>query len=179
MALINPVQIESAESAVAEKLRAVQAKIGRVPNIVATLANSPVALGQYLASSEALGRGRLNQRQREIIALTVAQINQCEYCLSAHTMIAAGAGLNEHQIREARLGGSSDPFDNAIATVAKKLVIQKGFLTKEDLAEAGQRGVDHQLVIEIIANVVHSTLTNYTNHVAQTDIDFPPVSLTI
>lgn len=179
MALINPVQIESAESTVAEKLRAVQAKIGRVPNIVATLANSPVALGQYLASSEALGKGRLNQRQREIIALTVAQINQCEYCLSAHTMIAAGAGLSDYQIREARLGGSSDLFDNAIATVAKKLVIQKGFLTKEDLTEAGQRGVDHQLVIEIIANVVHSTLTNYTNHVAQTEIDFPPVSLTI
>ncbi len=179
MALINPVQLESAESAVAEKLKAVQAKIGRVPNVVATLANSPVALGQYLASSEALGKGRLNQRQREIIALQIAQINQCQYCLSAHTAIGAGAGLTEKDIRDARSGILSDSFENAIATIAAKLVHQKGFLTKEDLAEAGQSGIDHSLVIEIIANVVHNTLTNYTNHVAQTDIDFPTVSLTI
>jgi AhpD family alkylhydroperoxidase len=179
MPFIKPVTIETADSATAEKLNAVKMKVGRVPNVVATIAHSPVALNLYLASSEALGKGRLNQRQREIIALTIAQSNQCQYCLSAHTVIGKGAGLSDVDIKEARLGSLVDGFENGIANLAKKLVHQKGFLTKEDLDEAALAGIDHPLVIEIIANLVHNTLTNYTNHVAQTEIDFPKVEVAI
>ncbi len=179
MALINPVQLENAESAVAEKLKAVQAKIGRVPNVVATLANSPAALNLYLASSQALSAGRLTPRQREIIALTIGQLNQCHYCLSAHTMIGKGAGLSPEEIIDARKGRANDPVENAIATLASKLVIKRGFLTTEDIAQAKSAGIDDGLIVEIIANLVHNTLTNYTNHVAQTEIDFPIVPIEI
>ena len=179
MPRIQPLTIEQADAESAQKLSAMKAKIGMVPNVVGTLANSSAALNLYLASSHALSGGRLNVRQREIIALTIGQLNQCHYCVSAHTMIGKGAGLSPEEMIDARQGRASVPIDNAIAVVATKLVNKRGFLTGEDIAEAKANGLDDGLIIEIIANLVHNTLTNYTNHVAQTEIDFPEVALEI
>lgn len=179
MPQIHPLTIEQADAESAQKLSAMKAKIGMVPNVVGTLANSPTALNLYLASSHALSGGRLTARQREIIALTIGQLNQCHYCVSAHTMIGKGAGLSPEEMIDARLGKASNPVDNAIAIVASKLVAKRGFLTPEDISEAKASGLDDGLIIEIIANLVHNTLTNYTNHVAQTEIDFPVVPLEI
>ena len=179
MPQIHPLTIEQADPAVADKLSAMKAKIGMVPNVVGTLANSPAALNLYLASSHALSGGKLSARQREIVALTIGQLNQCHYCVSAHTMIGKGAGLSPEEILHARLGKGANPIDNAIAMVASKLITKSGFLTAEDIAEAKAAGLDDGLIIEIIANLVHNILTNYTNHVAQTEIDFPVVPLEI
>lgn len=179
MPQIQPLSIEQADPESAQKLSAMKAKIGMVPNVVGTLANSPAALNLYLASSHALSGGRLSPRQREIIALAIGQLNQCHYCVSAHTMIGKGAGLSPEEMIDARHGKASNPIDNAIAVVASKLVSKRGFLTPEDIAEAKASGVDDGLIIEIIANLVHNTLTNYTNHVAQTEIDFPKVELAL
>jgi len=179
MPQIHPLTIEQADAESAQKLSAMKAKIGMVPNVVGTLANSPAALNLYLASSHALSGGRLTARQREIIALAIGQLNQCHYCISAHTMIGKGAGLSPEEMIDARLGKASNPVDNAIAIVASKLAAKRGFLTPEDISEAKASGLDDGLIIEIIANLVHNTLTNYTNHVAQTDIDFPVVPLEI
>lgn len=179
MPQIHPVTIEQADVESAQKLSAMKAKIGMVPNVVGTLTNSPAALNLYLASSHALSGGKLSARQREIIALTIGQLNKCHYCVSAHTMIGKGVGLSAEEMIDARLGKASNPLDNAIATVASKLVTKRGFLTPEDIAEAKAGGLDDGLIIEIIANLVHNTLTNYTNHAAQTEIDFPVVPLEI
>ena len=179
MPQIQPLTIEQADAESAQKLSAMKVKIGIVPNVVGTLANSPAALNLYLASSHALSAGRLSARQREIIALTIGQLNQCHYCVSAHTMIGKGAGLSPEEMIDARKGKATNPIDNAIAVVAAKLVNKRGFLSAEDIAEAKASGLDDGLIIEIIANLVHNTLTNYTNHVAQTEIDFPVVPLEI
>ena len=179
MPQIQPLTIDQADPESAQKLSAMKAKIGMVPNVVGTLANSPAALNLYLASSHALSVGRLTARQREIIALAIGQLNQCHYCVSAHTMIGKGTGLSPQELLDARQGKASDPLDNAIAVVATKLVNKRGFLTSEDIAEAKANGLDDGLIIEIIANLAHNTLTNYTNHVAKTDIDFPKVALEI
>jgi len=179
MPQIQPLTIGQADPESAQKLSAIKAKIGMVPNVVGTLANSTAALNLYLASSHALSGGRLTARQREIIALAIGQLNQCHYCISAHTMIGKNAGLSSEEMIDARLGKASNPIDNAIAEVATKLVNKRGFLTSQDIAEAKAGGLDDGLIIEIIANLVHNTLTNYTNHVAQTEIDFPEVALAL
>ena len=84
MPQIHPLSIEQADPDSAQKLASMKAKIGRVPNVVATLANSPAALNLYLASSHALSGGRLSPRQREIIALAIGQLNQCHYLSLIH-----------------------------------------------------------------------------------------------
>lgn len=177
MSRISPVSEPRGEAATI--LSAVNSKLGMVPNLFATIAHSPVVLGAYLAFNDALSQGRLTAAQRELIALAVGQANQCQYCLSAHTLMAAGSGVEKQQITAARKGKAEDKFNQSILTLALALVEQRGNLTSEQLNDAYQNGVDDELIVEILAQVVANIFTNYTNHVAETEIDFPAVDLTI
>ncbi len=172
-----PVALRTAlDSATAATLDAVKAKLGMVPNMFATLANAPAALNGYLTFSDALAKGALSPRQREAIALAVAQANTCGYCLSAHTMLGKGAGLQEADITAARQGRSFDPVEAAIVALAVAVTKRQGRVSDEDIATARRAGVEDALIIEVVANVALNILTNYTNHVAGTDIDFPVVT---
>ena len=108
---VSPVISENAESKVAATLSQVKASLGKVPNFLATLANAPAALDGFLSLTKALARGRLSARQREILALAVAQENECQYCLSAHTESAKAVGIRGANVLKAREGNSDDPFE--------------------------------------------------------------------
>ena len=121
MSTIQPLMPAEADPAIARTLDAVRGKLGMLPNLIATLAHAPAALNAYLGLSEMLAGGRLTARQREIVALAVAQTNACEYCLSAHTQLARHAGLDDDQIRDAREARGGTTLDAAIARYAAQL----------------------------------------------------------
>lgn len=177
MPAIHPLKLSDAAPATAATLNAVKAKLGVVPNLLATLANSPVALSAYLQLSEVLGGGQLGARQREIVALATAQENACGYCLSAHSFLGKASGLSDEDLRLARAGSASNPQDAAVAAFAQQLVRTQGRVAPEAVSRARAAGLSDALVIEIIANVALNVLTNYTNHVAGTEIDFPVVDV--
>ena len=177
MPRIQPLSVSQADDKTAATLNAVNSKLGMIPNLFATFAQAPAALNGFLKFSEALGAGRLTARQREIVALAIAQENACHYCLSAHTAIGKGAGLSEQDIRAARAATASDPKDAAIADFARALTQTRAVVSDRELAALRAKGVDDGLIVEIVANVALNLLTNYTNHVAGTEIDFPVVDL--
>jgi uncharacterized peroxidase-related enzyme len=177
MARIQTINRETASAEVNTTLDAVKAKLGKVPNLIATLAQAPVALNAYLSLSEAASKGRLSAKQRESLALAIGQANSCQYCLSAHSLIAKGAGLETEAIQAARQAEAADAVTDGLLKLAAKIVQQRGILTDAEIAEAHAAGVDDALILEVIAHVALNTLTNYTNHIAQTDIDFPVVTL--
>lgn len=152
---------------------------GKLPNLIQTFARSPAAINGFLALSGALGKGRLTRKQREIVALAAAQFNECHYCLSAHSAAGKMVGLSAEQIIEARQGRASEALDHALAVLARKIVETRGQISDADLAMARGAGVDDGLVVETIANVVVNIFTNYTNNVAQTEVDFPKVEIAI
>ncbi|MFM9852228.1 MAG: carboxymuconolactone decarboxylase family protein [Sphingomonadaceae bacterium] len=160
-------------------LDAVKAKIGMVPNLYATFAQAPAVLNGNLAFGDALSKGALSAAQREIVALAVAQYNSCHYCLSAHTMLGKGAGLSPDAIRAARQGKGESAIDDAIATLALRIVETRGNVSDADLAAARLAGLDDARIVEVVGNVAHNVLTNFMNNVAQTAIDFPVVDLAI
>jgi uncharacterized peroxidase-related enzyme len=176
MPRISPVSV-STDAAVTAILDDMKNRMGRVPNAMATLAQSSAAFNGYHALKKALMRGRLTIRQREIVALVTAQENGCQYCLSGHTQAAASAGLSSADILNARAGKGDNPLDNAIATFAMKVIRQRGLVEDDDLIVAREAGVDDSLMVEIVANVSLNTLTNYNNRLADTEIDFPFVQL--
>jgi uncharacterized peroxidase-related enzyme len=177
MARIPAVNRNEATEPLATTFNTVKAKIGMVPNLYATFAQSPAVLDAYLAFSTALTKGQLTGAQREVLALAIGQTNQCQYCLSAHSLLAKGAGLNPEAIKSARNGSSPDPLNDALARFAVKVVQQRGVLSDEEFNAARAEGLSDALIIEVIAHVALNTLTNYTNHIAATDIDFPLVQL--
>lgn len=159
----------------AEFLEAVKKQMGGVPNIIATMAQSSAALGGYLALSGALAGGTLTTAEREQIALTVAGANACDYCASAHTVLAGRSGLAADEIDRNLQGRSADPKIQAALRFASRIVATRGMVSDEDLTAVRAAGFSNEQVVEILANTVLNIFTNYVNHVAATEIDFPVV----
>lgn len=177
MPRIQPVSPQQTDAKTTATLKAVQAKLGVLPNMFSTMAQAPALLTGYLQLSEAMSQGRLNARQREMIAIAVAQENQCEYCLSAHATIGKGAGLSDGDIERARAGKAANELDTAIARLALSIAKNRGVVSDADLTSARQAGVDDSQILEIVGHVALNTLTNYVNHIAGTEVDFPLMKL--
>jgi len=156
-----------------EILTATKKALGIVPNLVSTLAQSPAAANAYLAFSGALSKGSLSAKSRELIALAVGEANSCDYCVSAHTYIGTHAGLTEEEVLDARRGTSSDPKRKAALSFIKKLVSERGHVSAEDIEALRTQGFSESDIVEIVANTALNIFTNYFNHVAATEIDFP------
>lgn len=162
-----------------ELLDGVKAKIGMVPNLMRTYANSPAALEAYLNFSGALGNGLLPAKLREQIALAVADANACEYCLSAHTALGKMVGLQENEIAASRQAHSSDAKIEAALQFAHQLVVKRGEVSDSEVQAVRDAGYSDGEITEIVAHVALNIFTNYFNHVAQTVVDFPKVALTV
>jgi AhpD family alkylhydroperoxidase len=147
-----------------------------VPNLYAALANGPAALAGYLAMRDELTRGVLRVRLREQIALLVAQENDCTYCVSAHSMRGSAIGLSDEQLRRTReAADDGDPHADAILALTRQIVRSRGRVDDDGLAAARLAGVTDAELAEVVAHVALNTLSNYFNHLAQPELDFPEV----
>lgn len=172
-----PASIEAAPAAAQPLLQAVKKQIGSVPNLFRLVATSPAALEGYLGLNGALAKGTLEAPTRERIALAVAQINGCDYCLSAHAYMGKNlAKLSETEIAANRNGSSGDPKADAAVRFAVKLVNSRGHVSDDDLRAVRLAGYSDAQLLEIVLHVALNTLTNYVNEVAKTEIDFPVIS---
>ncbi len=172
MARINPVEW-NANSKTHELLEAVKKSMGMVPNMIATMAQSPAVLQAYLKFNQSLAGGSLPAALRQQISLAVSEANQCNYCLSAHTFLGSKAGLSESDLLDARHGTATDEKTNAALVFARKIVEDRGHVSDENLEEVRRAGYSDGEIAEIVANVALTTFTNYFNRVADTEIDFP------
>jgi uncharacterized peroxidase-related enzyme len=156
-------------------LDAVQRQLGVVPNLFRVIAASPAALQGYTANSSALSKA-LDVKTRERIALAVAQVNGCDYCLSAHTYLGANlAKLAPEEIALNRQGGSSDRKADAAVRFAVKVANDRGHVGDADLEAVRGAGFGDGEIVEIVALVAENVFTNFLNEVAKTEIDFPIV----
>jgi uncharacterized peroxidase-related enzyme len=172
----TPVSIDAAPAASQPLLQAVKKQLGLAPNLFRLVANSPAALEGYLSLSGALGKGELTAATRERIALAVAEINGCDYCLSAHTYLGRNvAKLDDGEITANRGGASNDIKADAAVRFAVKVTKLRGRITDQDFAAVKVAGYTDAQIIEIVQHVALNTWTNYINTVAQTEIDFPVV----
>ena len=173
----TPASIEAAPASSQPLLQAVKKQLGVVPNLFRLVSNSPAALEGYLSLSGALNKGTLPAPTRERIALAVAEINGCNYCLSAHTYLAKNlAKLDDAEITANRNGTSNDPKADAAIRFAAKVTQARGHVSDDDVRAVKLAGYDDAQVVEIVLHVALNTLTNYVNEVAKTEIDFPVVN---
>ncbi len=169
-----PIQnVETATGTNKDIFAALQKGLGMVPNMARVMANSPAVLQGYVGLSGALSKGALSGKVREQIALAVAEANGCDYCLAAHSVLGKMNGLSPQQIHDSRQASASDATTQALLRFARLLVDQRGRATNADLQAVRAAGVDDAAIAEVVANVALNLFTNYFNHVAQTDIDFP------
>lgn len=173
MSRINAVTSEKASSKVKDIYHQLESKLGRVPNIFLNMGNSEAVLSGYLGLSDAANQTSLNPKLREQIALIVGQTNNCNYCLSAHTAIAKGLGLQEKDIMQARHGQAQDAKSQAILKFSKVVVENRGNVSNQDVANLKAAGVSDKELAEIMLVITVNLFTNYFNHVTDPKIDFP------
>ncbi len=159
-------------------LEDVKKSMGSVPNLFRLVGNSPAALGGYLALNGALGKGDLDAATRERIALAVANINQCTYCNSAHSLLGKKVGkLSDEELAANRRGGSSDAKADAAVKFAVAVTEKRGQVSEDEISTLLSAGYSEAEAVEIVTHVALNTLTNYINEAFKTEVDFPLVEL--
>jgi uncharacterized peroxidase-related enzyme len=174
MQTIQPIQLENASDATKRLFATATADNGLPANMIKSMAQSPGVLEGYLQFNRALKGGKLDQEEREQIALAVAQTNLCEYSLAYHTARARKLGLTNENILASREGRASDTRVDTALRFARDLVAENGDCSPAELQQAG---FTDREIVEIVAHVALNIFENYFNMVAKTDIDLPKVGL--
>jgi uncharacterized peroxidase-related enzyme len=158
--------------------KAIESKLGMVPNMMRTMGNSPAVLNGYLAFSGALGEGTIGGKLGELIALTVANANSCEYCNAAHSFIGEKlVHIDTNSIANAREGKSADSKIQAALDFSRTIVEKRGLVNDADVDLLKDAGYNEAAIAEIIAHVGLNLFTNYFNNAAKVVVDFPSVEL--
>jgi len=178
MTRIKPVELSEAKGKTRELLEAINKQFGTVPNIFKGFAHSPAVLEFYLGQVKSLSAGVLNPKLREQIAVAVAGANECNYCASAHTFLGKRAGVSPEELA-ANLSGRSENRKTELALDFTRTVVEnRGRSDETDLQRLRDGGFSEAEIVEIIAHVGMNLFTNYFNHIAATEVDFPLVQTT-
>lgn len=171
---LNP---DEATGKTKELFDAVQSKMGMVPNMMRTMGNSVSVLSGYLSFSGAVSSSSLGPKLGELISLTVANFDGCNYCNTAHTFVGGKIGLDKQSMDLARSAVSHDNKNNAALQFVKAILETKGKVSNTEFEKVKEAGFNDAQIAEIVAAVALSIFTNYFNNIADTEIDFPKIEL--
>jgi uncharacterized peroxidase-related enzyme len=173
MARIQPIDPRKAEGESKQVLDETKAMVGRLSNLIKTMAHAPSVLTAFLDFSGALNEGTLSPELRERIALAVGEAAECHYCVAAHTAISKMKGLDEEDILNSRKGKSGNKKEQAAIHLALKIVEKRGWISDDDFTEAKNADLSDAEIIEVVANTAINLFTNYFNHIVDPALDFP------
>jgi AhpD family alkylhydroperoxidase len=146
--------------------------LGVVPNLYATLAHSEHALGNYLAFQN--GKSSITGKAREVVNLVVSEVNSCEYCLAAHTMIGKNSGFTDAQILEIRGGNASfDKKLDALARLVRNIAVNRGHADAGLVDAFFGAGWTTENLVDAIVVIGDKTVTNYLHGTTRVPVDFP------
>lgn len=152
-------------------------RLGRVINIFGAMANSPLLMEMYdLVENHLAKNSNLDNATRQAIHLTVAAVNDCVYCQSAYTGAARAAGFDIEETIQIRRGTvNGDPKLTALLTLARQIADNRGSVDTSVWDGALSAGWTIEEVLDAYADVVRTILTNYFNHLVDTELDLPEV----
>jgi AhpD family alkylhydroperoxidase len=154
-------------------LNQIQRRMGKVPNLYATIGYSANALKGILGLEESLNKGVFSPKVREAIYLVVSEVNNCNYCLAAHTMLAIDKGFSEEETLAIRKGQAEDAKLEAVIQLAKSIAEKKGNADKILVANFFEAGYNETALIELVGLVSLRSFTNYVYSLTNIPIDFP------
>ncbi len=149
-----------------------QKKVGFVPNLYAYMGKNDTALSDYLTLQNR--KSTLRPKEKEAVNLVTSQINQCAYCLSAHTTIAKNLGFTDEEIMELRMGGAS--FNNnldALVKLTASVVKNHGEASQEAIDNFFRLDYTETNLIDVVIAIADKIITNYIHQLTHVEIDWP------
>jgi len=163
--------IDSASVGSQPMLSGAKSAFGFVPNLLGMLAEAPAALESYLAVSSAFQKSSLTPAEQQVVLLAVSVMNECRYCVAAHTMIAVGAKVPGEVVEALRSRGPiADPKLEALRRFTEAVVQERGW-AEQELPGFLAAGYTRAQVLEVLVGITQKTLSNYANHLAETPLD--------
>lgn len=164
--------LETAPDEAKPVLEGVQKGLGFVPNLLAYMAESPALVKGYTTLSGIFEKANLSPTERQVVLLTVSRNNACHYCMAAHTSIAQMQKVPSDVIRALRDGTAiNDPKLEALRTFTAKVVESRGYPDADDMSAFLSAGYGKQHALDVVLGIGLKTLSNYTNHIVETDVD--------
>ena len=172
MSRIPPLESEKVNAKSRDLLGDAKQQLGKVPNILKTMAHSEATLGAYMGMSCALSKSSLSAELQEKISLALSQRNECDYCVAAHTSIAKSMGVDDVALATVREGEGQTTREDAAIQLALAVQDTRGFVSDNEIVQANESGITDAEICDIVTLVAKNIFANYFSHVAQTDIDF-------
>jgi uncharacterized peroxidase-related enzyme len=164
--------VETAPSASAPFIEGARKAFGLVPNLIGVFANSPAVVEGYLALAAAFQKSSLSPLEREVVLIAASVENACHYCVAAHTTVTQGQKLDQNVIAQVRAGAPiADAKLEALRAFTTKLVRERGWASDADVQLFIAAGYTKAAVLEVVLGIGLKTISNYTNHIAETPLD--------
>jgi uncharacterized peroxidase-related enzyme len=164
--------IETADTPAAEMLGDINRAYGFIPNLYGVFAESPTALRAYMTMGKIFDDSSFSATERQLIILAVSRYNECDYCMAAHTVVAGMQKVPTNVVEAIREDRPiSDDRLEALRLFATAVVGKRGWVLDEDICAFLAAGFSQAQILEVILGVSFKTLSNYTNHVADTLLD--------
>jgi AhpD family alkylhydroperoxidase len=143
-----------------------------VPNLAATMAESPTLINGFVNLRQTLAGGELTGVEREIVALAVSLENDCDYCMAAHSTFALMQKADRDAVSAARTGDEpDDPKLGALYGFARSLVAKKGHVGDDETRALLDAGYTHGALFEVVAQAGHTTLANLAHSITKAPLD--------
>lgn len=174
IALVSPADTTGERQ---QLLAQIHGAFGATPNMFKAVANSTAALKSMWGAFGALGGGVIDAKLGEQIAVAIADRNECDYCLAAHTALGRKAGASAEEMSAAQAGQSDDPRTAAALRFATAVVNNRAQIAGEEVLALRAAGFDDEAIVEIMAHIALNLFTNYVNVAFKVPVDFPSVKL--
>lgn len=163
---------ETAPESARPILSQVKGKFGFVPNLLGTMADAPALLKGYLTLADIFDGTSFTPTERQIVLLATSHTNGCAYCMAAHTVIAGMQKVSDDVVKALRDNTPiNDPKLEALRIFATEVAGKRGYPSEESLKRFLSAGYTKAQVLEVVLGVGFKTLSNYTNHIANTQLD--------
>lgn len=153
-------------------LEAIEKGLGFLPNLFATMAESPAALNGYVGLEAVLARGTFGAAERQLLLTSISSENGCGYCVAAHSTLASLSHADAPAIAGAR--GETTPADprlRALTNFARAVVRERGHVGDEALGQFLRAGFTKAQALEVVANVGYKTISNFIAGFAHPPLD--------
>ena len=168
----KPHTLDTADPEGREVLAQVQKAYGFVPNLLGNMVHAPATAKAYLSLGQLFGESSFDATEQQVVLLAVSRYNECGYCMGAHSAIATMQDLPADVVESIR---SDEPIADekleALRVFTSRVVDQRGRLSEENIGEFFSAGYGQSQVLEVVLGVAMKTISNYTNHIAGTELD--------
>ncbi len=166
---------ETAPREAADSIEKATAAFGFLPNLIGIMAESPALAEAYLSLSDIFqSKTRLDAAEQHVVLLTVSRYHECHYCMAAHTTTAGMMGVDAPVVEAIRNDQPiEDPKLEALRRLTHEMVDRRGWPSEPTQQRFFDAGYEPSQVFDVLVGIAQKTLSNYTNHLADTPVDEP------